>query len=211
MNSQRQQLIRRMTFTRTAMIETKGASRGSAPSGWRVLSVRAISIRRVAAGYDRGAGARSAWRTDYAGCRSGNSHARDGVRWHLIDRGGGYDWSSWMPMVEARARENPGDLGSFPLWLAGRSGHILGAPSWIVSRGLRGSGADSSRETGEHAIFAGQRDFLLRLGGDPRPDVSLRSWRDGELKRQLVRADIAAIEGIRDVDPPGRASYLLNR
>jgi len=27
--------------------------------------------------------------------------ARDGLRWHLIDRGSSYDWSSWIPMLEA--------------------------------------------------------------------------------------------------------------
>jgi hypothetical protein len=30
--------------------------------------------------------------------------ARDGLRWHLIDHAGQYDWSSWVPMLEA-ARE----------------------------------------------------------------------------------------------------------
>src|ERR1700751_3119987 len=31
----------------------------------------------------------------------GIATARDGVRWHLVDRGGQYDWSSWIPMLEA--------------------------------------------------------------------------------------------------------------
>src|SRR5579871_5329627 len=27
--------------------------------------------------------------------------ARDGLRWPRIERGGAYDWSSWIPMLEA--------------------------------------------------------------------------------------------------------------
>ena len=39
---------------------------------------------------------------DYGRLReAGIATARDGLRWHLIDRGGGYDWSSWIPMLEA--------------------------------------------------------------------------------------------------------------
>jgi len=42
---------------------------------------------------------------DYARLREvGIATARDGVRWHLIERAGCYDWSSWIPMLRA-ARE----------------------------------------------------------------------------------------------------------
>jgi hypothetical protein len=27
--------------------------------------------------------------------------ARDGLRWHLIDNGDSFDWSSWIPMLDA--------------------------------------------------------------------------------------------------------------
>src|SRR3954451_17536990 len=30
----------------------------------------------------------------------GIATARDGLRWHLIERGGSFDWSSWIPMLE---------------------------------------------------------------------------------------------------------------
>ena len=42
-------------------------------------------------------------RQDYAACRNlGLTTLRDGVRWHLIARNSGkYDWSSWLPMLEA--------------------------------------------------------------------------------------------------------------
>ena len=35
----------------------------------------------------------------------GIATARDGLRWHLIDRGGAFDWSSWLPMLEAALGE----------------------------------------------------------------------------------------------------------
>lgn len=40
---------------------------------------------------------------DYALCKKlGFSTFRDGLRWHLIEKSPGkYDWSSWMPMLEA--------------------------------------------------------------------------------------------------------------
>src|SRR5436305_870912 len=43
---------------------------------------------------------------DYRRLREvGIATARDGLRWHLIDRGGAFDWSSWIPMLEAARRE----------------------------------------------------------------------------------------------------------
>src|SRR5215208_6156017 len=40
---------------------------------------------------------------DYRLCRKlGFGTLRDGVRWHLIEKSRGkYDWSSWLPMLEA--------------------------------------------------------------------------------------------------------------
>ena len=40
---------------------------------------------------------------DYRQCRQlGFSTLRDGLRWHLIEKSAGkYDWSSWLPMLEA--------------------------------------------------------------------------------------------------------------
>jgi beta-glucosidase/6-phospho-beta-glucosidase/beta-galactosidase len=42
-------------------------------------------------------------RSDYRLCRElGFRSIRDGLRWHLIEKGPGqYDWSSWLPMLEA--------------------------------------------------------------------------------------------------------------
>src|SRR3954468_6506434 len=43
---------------------------------------------------------------DYRRLRElGIAVARDGLRWHLVDRAGTYDWSSWLPMLDAARRE----------------------------------------------------------------------------------------------------------
>ena len=43
---------------------------------------------------------------DYRRLREvGIQTARDGLRWHLIDRGGAYEWSSWIPMLKAARAE----------------------------------------------------------------------------------------------------------
>src|SRR5690348_2479831 len=54
----------------------------------------------IAQGHDRFAG------QDYAALAAHGLHtARDGLRWHLVERARGtYDWSSWTPLLEA-ARE----------------------------------------------------------------------------------------------------------
>src|ERR1051325_3091157 len=43
---------------------------------------------------------------DYRGLRGlGIATARDGLRWHLIDRGGEYHWASWIAMLDAARQE----------------------------------------------------------------------------------------------------------
>src|SRR5437868_15054661 len=38
-------------------------------------------------------------------CEAGIATARDGLRWHLVDRGGEYRWVSCLPMPDARAHQ----------------------------------------------------------------------------------------------------------
>ncbi len=71
----------------------------------------------AATGHDRWAA------HDYAELHRHGLHAvRDGLRWHLIERQPGqYDWSSFLPMLQAAQRQAgyPGDLGPVSLRLAG--------------------------------------------------------------------------------------------
>lgn len=133
--------------------------------------------------------------------------ARDGLRWHLIDRGAGcYDWSSWIPILEA-AREEQVQV----IWDLFHYGWPDGLD--IFSTGF----------VDRFARFAGAAARIHREHSDevpfysPMNEISFFAWaatrnlifpyahgRDDELKRQLIRADIAAIENIREVDARAR-------
>ena len=132
--------------------------------------------------------------------------ARDGLRWHLIDRQGAYDWSSWIPMLEAARRE-----GIQVIWDLFHYGWPDGLDIFspqFVDRFARFAG-EAARIHREHSA---EIPFY-----SPMNEISFFAWaatrrliypyayrRDGELKRQLIRADIAAIDCIRAVDPRAR-------
>jgi len=133
--------------------------------------------------------------------------ARDGLRWHLIDTGrGAYDWTSWIPMLQAA--RNEGIQVIWDLFHYGwPDGLDIFSPEFIK----------------RFAQFSGEAARIFREHSDetaffsPMNEISFFTWaatrdlmfphavrRDGELKRQLVRAGIAAIDAIRAVDPKAR-------
>ena len=146
---------------------------------------------------------------DYARLRDvGITSVRDTVRWHLVERSAGnYDFSSLDPMIDAAKRQRtqviwdlchygwPDDLDLF-------------APAFVDRF------ANFCRATARH-IREGSDDVPLYT---PINEVSFFSWaagevgwfhphrhgHGGELKRQLTRACIAAIEAIWDIDPRAR-------
>jgi hypothetical protein len=140
-------------------------------------------------------------------CQAGMLTARDGLRWHLIEKSAGsYDWSSWIPMLEAARRHKIQviwDLFHYG-WPEGLD---LLSPEF-VDRFARFAGAAACihREHSDEVPFY-----------SPMNEISFFTWaatrdlmyphaygRGGEVKRQLVRADIAAIESIRAVDARAR-------
>ncbi len=133
--------------------------------------------------------------------------ARDGVRWHLVDRGGGvYDFRSFEPMLKAALREGvqviwdlfhygfPDELDLFSPRFVARFARYARAVAKLV--------ADHTDEVPFYApvneisffAWAGSRDYMAPFA----------VGRDGEIKRQLVRCFIAASDAIRDVDPRAR-------
>lgn len=158
----------------------------------------------AAVGHDRHAA------EDYARLREiGIAAARDGVRWHLIERGGSYDWSSWIPMLlAARA------AGVQVIWDLCHYG-------WPDDLDLF-----SAAFVERFARFAGEAASVQRAYGEgpgifvPVNEISFFTWaatrklmypfaqgRDDELKRQLVRSAIAAIDAIRSVDAEARIAF----
>lgn len=137
----------------------------------------------------------------------GITSVRDTVRWHLIDKGGRYDFSSVDGM--ARAARNNAMQVIWDLCHYGWPGDVdLFSPAF-VDRFARFS-------TAVARYFREQSDAVPMY--TPINEISFLSWaagevgwfhpfavdRGSEVKRQLIRAQIASIEAIRDADPRAR-------
>jgi hypothetical protein len=144
---------------------------------------------------------------DYRRLREvGICSARDGLRWNLIERAGDYDWSSWIPMLEAARAEQIQVI--WDLFHYGWPDSIeIFSPSF-VDHFARFCGA-AARVFREHsdqtAIYSPMNEISFFAWAACRELIfPYATGRDQELKRQCVRAAIAAIESIRAVDPHAR-------
>ena len=146
---------------------------------------------------------------DYAALAAQRLHtARDGARWYLIEKEPDrYDWSSFLPMVQA-ARRHEMEI----IWELAHFGYPDHLNIWKASF------------IDHFARFARAMAQVMRDEGIERPfftpinQISFWSWagadvawfnphvanRGRELKRQLVRASLAAIHAIREVYPEAR-------
>lgn len=126
---------------------------------------------------------------------------RDGLRWHLIEKSPGqYDWSSWLPMVEAA--EEQGLQIIWDLFHYGSPDHVDQASPDFAKRfadfavaALEARDAITGRRASicplneiNFICWASESGYFPRVGPDER----------GWLKRQLVRAWIAAATAIRE-------------
>lgn len=134
--------------------------------------------------------------------------ARDGLRWHLIEtRPGHYDWSSFLPMLRA-ARVH----GIQVIWDLCHYGYPDGLDIWrpaFVERFARFAGAVARlmKEEGITAPFyspINEISFWSWAGGDVGYFNPCGQRRGQELKHQLVRASIAAIDAVREHAPDAR-------
>ncbi|MDD5349572.1 MAG: hypothetical protein PHQ12_05115, partial [Chthoniobacteraceae bacterium] len=138
----------------------------------------------------------------------GMAVARDALRWHLIEsRPGRYNWASFLPMLRA-ARET----GTRVIWDLFHYGYPDGLDLF------------SQEFVDRFAAFVGEFARLAREEGEEEPwvspvnEISFFSWaagdagvmnpfcrgRGGEIKRQLVRASVAAIQALREAAPQAR-------
>lgn len=157
----------------------------------------------AATGHDRHA------HTDYAVLAAhGLRTVRDGARWHRIERvPGHYDWSSFLPMLQA-ARDN----GIQPIWDICHYGWPDDLDIWqpaFVERFARFAGALAQlvRDEGINTPFyspVNEISYWAWAGGDQAMFNPMTRGRAQELKHQLVRANIAAIEAVRAVEPRAR-------
>ena len=147
--------------------------------------------------------------SDYAQLRQhGLRTIRDGLRWHLVDAGGrDYDWSSFLPMLRA-AR----DAKMQVIWDLCHYGVPDGLDIWspaFVERFARYAGAAARlvrSETNAVPFYCpvNEISFWAWAGGDVAYLNPHQHERGPILKRQLVRASIAAMEAVRAVDPRAR-------
>jgi beta-glucosidase/6-phospho-beta-glucosidase/beta-galactosidase len=134
--------------------------------------------------------------------------ARDGLRWHLIETSPGrYDWSSFLPAVRA-ARET----GVQVVWDLCHYGYPDGLEIWdasFVDRFARFAEAAARvvrDETDTVPFFCpvNEISYWAWAGGDVAKFNPACRGRGPELKRQLVRASVAAIEAVWRADPRAR-------
>ena len=144
---------------------------------------------------------------DYAMLREvGIRTARDGVRWHLIDRGSRFDFSSLAPMADAA--ERAGTQVMWDLCHYGWPDDVDVLKPAFVDRFARFCGvvARFFRDRSDRVPFytpVNEISFLA-WGAARRLIYPHARGRDGELKAQFVRATIAGAEAIWEVDPRAR-------
>lgn len=175
--------------------------------GFECSSHRRADGRRLdllaGTGHDRWA------RQDYAALQHHGIHTvRDGLRWHLIERcPGEYDWSSFLPQLRAANAS-----GTQVIWDLCHYGWPDDLDIWrprFVERFARFAAAVAQLirdESDGLAFYApiNEISFWAWAGGDNELINPMARGRGAELKHQLVRASIAAIEAIRVVDPLAR-------
>jgi len=134
--------------------------------------------------------------------------ARDGIRWHLIEEEPGvYDWTSVLPMLRA-AKETEMQV-IWDLWHYGWPDDIDIFSPEFVERFAKFAGAFTELVTDlgmgiPYLSPINEISFFSWAGGDGGIMNPFVRGRGGDLKRQLVRATIAAIHAIRDVNPATR-------
>jgi hypothetical protein len=135
--------------------------------------------------------------------------ARDGLRWHLIERVGGYDWSSWLPMLDAARDE--GIQVIWDLCHYGWPDHLdIFSAAFVdhFERFAREAARIHRDHTPQTAFYAPVNEISFFAWGATRDLIYPYAYgRDGELKRQLVRAAVAAINGIWSADPQARIVF----
>jgi len=153
--------------------------------------------------------------SDYARLRdAGIRVARESVRWPLIEHAGRFDFASLLPMIRAANRH-----GIQVIWTLCHYGWPDGLD--VFSPSFVDRFARFSRETARFIVDHGDLPPLY----SPINEISFICWavcrshtmypypvraagRDHELKRQLVRAAIAAIEAVWEADPRARIVHI---
>ncbi len=152
-------------------------------------------------------------REDYSRLQSqGIRTVRDGLRWHLIQqRRGQYDFSSLRPMLRAASETRTQVVWDLCHY---------GWPDWLDIFEPRFIDSFAALATAFAKLWHAESDDILFV--TPVNEISFFTWaagehgvfnpfarnRGNELKRQLVRATIAAIEALWAVDSRTRIALI---
>jgi beta-glucosidase/6-phospho-beta-glucosidase/beta-galactosidase len=134
--------------------------------------------------------------------------ARDGVRWHLVERSPNlYDFSSVLGQV--RAAETAGVQVLWDLLHYGYPDGMDFFSAEFVDRFANFARAFVKLLTSEtdrqiYVVPVNEISFFAWCGGHEGVFNPFTLNRAGDVKRQLVRASIAAIEGVWDIEPKAR-------
>jgi hypothetical protein len=139
----------------------------------------------------------------------GIATARDGVRWHLVDRASELRWESWLPMLRAARDEKvqvlwdlchygwPDDLDILSPEFIRRFARFAGEAARI-----------HREETGEPGFWAPVNEMSFFAWAATRELMFPYAWGRGwEFKKQLVAAAVSAIDAIRGAAPGARIVY----
>ncbi len=144
---------------------------------------------------------------------AGITTARDGLRWHIIEKVPGvYDWSSFLPMLHASYSTHtqvlwdlchwgiPEGLDPFSTEFETRFAAFAAATATLVRKENARAGVTAP------PIYCpiNEISFWAWVGGDVALFFPYGESRGPELKRQLVRASIAAVDAMRAADPTAR-------
>ena len=133
---------------------------------------------------------------------------RDGFRWHLIEKSQGqYDWSSFLPMF--RAAKAAGTQVIWDLLHYGwPDGLDIFAPSFVTrfARFAEAAARVVRAESDDVPFYSpvNEISFFSWGGGDAGYLNPFAHGRGFELKVQLARASIAAMDAVLSVDPRAR-------
>lgn len=149
---------------------------------------------------------------DYRALQSvGMKAARDGVRWHLVEAvAGRYDWSSVLPQIRAARATQTSVI--WDLLHYGWPDHLdIFTPRYVRSfaKFARAFAQLLKDESDAPHFFSpvNEISFFAWAGGEVAYFNPFEHGRGEELKHQLVRAAIAAIEAVWDVLPAARIMH----
>ncbi len=133
---------------------------------------------------------------------------RDGLRWHLIERQPGlYDWSSFLPMLHASTAAGTQVIWDLCHWGIPPYLDLL-SPEFVERFAAFAHAAASlvAKHTSAVPFFCAINEisFWSWIGGDVGAFYPYEKGKGDTLKRQLVRASLAAIDAVRSVAPNAR-------